>query len=97
MQIVEEWLIKQKKKISTCLQSNARNSEKTLTVQKTIDSEMMTINYNWEFMIKIGYCESSILSSMLTSDQKSKLDIGKLKKPRNPNSTGYKFQGAPTY
>lgn len=73
-------MIKTEKNPSTDLQSNACNREKTLTVQKTTDSEMMTTNYNWEFVIKIGYCESSMLSLMLTSDQKSKLDVEKLKK-----------------
>lgn len=83
---------KTEKQINTCLQSNAHNWEKTLTVQKMTDSEVMTTNYNWEFVIKIGYCEN--ISSMLTTDQKSKLDVGK-QKTRNPNSTRDIFQGAP--
>lgn len=40
---------------------------------------MMTTNYNWEFVVKIDNHENA--SSMLTSDQKSKLDVGKQKKP----------------
>lgn len=47
--------------------------KKTFIVQKIIDSEMMKTNYNWEFVIEIGYCENP--SSMLATNQKSKLDI----------------------
>lgn len=93
--MVEDWLIN-KKYQHKYLQSNVRNWEETLTVQKIIDSETMTTKYNWEFVIKI-FDKKLPWKYKLKANQWSKklTSCWKIKSNRNPNSTGDKFKCAP--